>query len=365
LPPIFPFSIYLIFLLFGKSILAIRLANVLFSLITIIFIYLTSKRILKTKWAPYIITIIASLYPGLISWTGYEITDSLFAMVCAVVLYLLLAVFQPKLNLKKVFLLGLFVGFANLVRGNLVFLPIFITPALLLTYKAKKGIIATAFFAFAVAIPLLTWGTRNQIVYHHFVPIASHGGTALYYGNNPFAFTKKFHTSISNDVDRDFLEGANKLGPWESGIVIQKKATDYILKYPKRFVLNSLKRFTLYLRPVPINSIKPYFLKKLSLDFEKVIYYGFIIGVAIYVCDVFKRKINFTKFSLMTALFLAVSASYSITAVIPSARYRLPLMGIEIIMLGYALERIFGVLLGGKGVSHPKQKVLKLRDRNR
>lgn len=343
LPPIFSLWVALLFSLFGKSIVAIRLSNIFFSIITIIFIFLSTKEITKDKLSSYFVLLVSAIYPGYIVWSGYEITDAMFAMFVSAIMYLSLLLIKDKINIKKIALLGLLIGLANLIRGNLIIYPVLVSFALFIKRDFKKGLITATILIACSMVPLMIWGARNYYKFGEFIPIASHGATALYYGNNPKSFSDKFHTSISEDKESDFIESVNALDSKEANKKIQERVIQYIIENPKTFIKNTVERFFLYLKPVYINSAFSYFLKSKSLLIDKIIYYSFIIGSAVlsYIAVVYKKYIRETL--ILFALFFSISASYSVTAVVPSARYRLPIMGVEIIVAVVGIRELWNI----------------------
>lgn len=344
LPPVFPLWVAFLFSLFGKSIIAIRLSNIFFSIVTMLFLFLAVKEITKDKLPPLLVLAVSAIYPGYIVWCGYEITDAMFAMFVSIIMYLSLYFIKDKINIKKIAVLGLLIGLANLIRGNLILYPILVSFPIFINRGYKKGLKLAITLIVCSTLPLLIWGARNYYRFDEFIPIASHGATALYLGNNPKSFSDKFHISASDDKETDFIESVDVLGSKEANQKIQRRVLSYIKENPKTFIRNTVERFLLYLRPVHINSAFNYFLKSKSLLIDKIIYYMFILGTVtlFYVAAIKKKYLR--ELLILFAIFFSVSASYSVTAVVPSARYRLPIMGVEIIVAVVGIKELWNII---------------------
>lgn len=123
----------------------------------------------------------AALYPHLVLWTGYVLSETLFLalMAGAIVAALHAASGSPRAAAVG----GLAAGAAALTRS--AYLAAAIVTLLWLIWAARRGrrtAVAVA-FAFALIVPLAAWTTRNVLDMGAPVVTSTSGGASLYHGN--------------------------------------------------------------------------------------------------------------------------------------------------------------------------------------
>lgn len=183
---------------FGRSVLACKLANVLLSGLCLWLVYRWSRQ----RWpdqplaAAGAVTLLA-LYPNQIAHSGILLTEPLFTAL----LLGMCVVAGAGRSVWHVVGAGLLAGIATLVKTQTLLLA----PVLLLLLWTSRWRFAdlrtaTGLVVVATAAMLLTigpWTWRNHQVFGAFIPVSTNGGMSLLSGNNP---------SMTLDLRNEFAE---------------------------------------------------------------------------------------------------------------------------------------------------------------
>lgn len=163
---------------------AMRIFSIIFTLITVYFVWRLTLLIFKNKLTAYTTTILVGFLPRF-SYTSAGINnDSLLIALTTVFIYLIIKYLSEPLTYKKALWLGTLAGLGYLSKPQfLVFLPIL---AVFFLYKFKKGenkriIINSILIVCALIIILAGWWLLF-IFYHYgnfFGPAAVTGNTDL------------------------------------------------------------------------------------------------------------------------------------------------------------------------------------------
>ncbi len=185
--PGYPYFLAIIFTIFGKSILAIRLIQIFMNSINIIFIYLIARN-LHSKKAGYLAAGIAAVSSSFIFYSG--------AILLEVVQTFILSLFLVLVSNKGIIIksqnwlwAGLILGIASFFRANILLLfPVMVGWFLIKIIKtsSERNFIyhSLLYFSLGCTIPVLLVTARNYLVGNDFVLISSNGGINFYLGNH-------------------------------------------------------------------------------------------------------------------------------------------------------------------------------------
>jgi hypothetical protein len=126
------YYIYALFIvLFGKSIIAIRLGGILCIFISSVFLYKTGK-VIQNQAAG----IISAIFLAVFTSSGYAglstMTEHILLIPISFILYLLLS---KNINWKWAFIIGISLGFSILIKTNMIFESFAVCLVLLFTFK--------------------------------------------------------------------------------------------------------------------------------------------------------------------------------------------------------------------------------------
>lgn len=174
--PGYPFFLAVIYKVFGHSYHYARFFQVLFSMCTLLLIFLLAKDAFGKNTA-FLSLIIASFYPPFLSYSGILYAETLFTFFIVLSSYLLLLGIRQK-KWWIYILLGVASGCAVLVRSEfiLLFLCFF---ALTIIYS-RENLNKFIYAALIAALVIAPWTIRNYKVSGRFVLVSSLFGSMLW-----------------------------------------------------------------------------------------------------------------------------------------------------------------------------------------
>jgi 4-amino-4-deoxy-L-arabinose transferase-like glycosyltransferase len=185
-PPGFPFFLTLLYAVFGRSYLAIRLTNALLGALTCLPIYFFTKRV--WRWQTGIIgSLGVAAHPLLIYFTGIIYPECLMLFLVAVV-FLLANHSARSRRIGEMIPLGLVSGFLVYLRPSLLVFGLAQTVWIWLSYETiKKRLLACAILVTVILLVIAPWSVRNFLAFDEFVWMATEGGVTFWASNNPLA----------------------------------------------------------------------------------------------------------------------------------------------------------------------------------
>ncbi len=182
-PPGYPMFLAGVYAIFGHSYAVVKILQSAIDALTCVLIVMIGER-LFTKRVGLIAGAIASVYPFLIVYTGFVLSEALFVCLSAAFLYLLIR-FRESFEWRWAVAAGLVLGVMNLTRPVTLLLPAVLFVWLWVELGSKRRAAALAgFLALWMMVPILPWTLRNYLATHSFILIADHHWVALYAANN-------------------------------------------------------------------------------------------------------------------------------------------------------------------------------------
>ena len=188
-PPLYPFSLYIIFASISKDLTTIRIIQAFWGTITpMVFAWIALKNFGKKEG--YIVGIGLAIYPYLIYFGAWLIAEALFMMLFSITLFSAFR-FAIGKNYRWIVIMGFFLGLSILTKPSALFYTPFIAIWVML---APIGLSILLRIKFALVLTLITlivvlpWSIRNYIVFDRFTLVASNSGYTLLGANNPNAW---------------------------------------------------------------------------------------------------------------------------------------------------------------------------------
>ncbi len=195
-PPGYPLFLSAVYTLFGHSVAAVKALQSILDAATCVMILLIGSR-LFTRRVGVIAGTIATVYPFLIVYTGFVLSETLFVFLSVVFLYALIR-FREDGSRRWLAVSGLLLGGMNLTRPVVLLLPLLLFCWLWVELGTRRqAAVLAATLALWMLVPILPWTVRNYLVRHSFILIADHHWVALYAANN-----------------RQILRDPEKIGGW-------------------------------------------------------------------------------------------------------------------------------------------------------
>lgn len=188
--PGYPYFIAVIFTLFGKSLLAVRLIQVFINAVNIVIIYVIARNLHSDK-AGYTAAGVAAVFSPFIFYSGAILLEAVQTFILSIFLLLVTnkALIAKGLNWLWI---GVLLGITAYFRANILLLYPVIALWLIIriikrnsdTRLLYKSLI---YFSLGCFIPVMIVTARNYFVGNDFVVISSNGGINFYLGNNEHA----------------------------------------------------------------------------------------------------------------------------------------------------------------------------------
>lgn len=186
-----------LFYLFGKSLAAAQVVNILFGLATAYFIVLITKQWVMCRsigpsggntmeWAPLVPAMLFLFHPGIVLSETRGGVESLFTFLLTALVYFLYV--SIRLNRAKDFIVaGITLGLAMLVKSTPALIPVVLFPYLLVKAKSAgvtRLLVVQNFVALGLAafIVLAPWGVRNYLLTGEFLLTSTVKGTTAHQG---------------------------------------------------------------------------------------------------------------------------------------------------------------------------------------
>lgn len=222
--PIYPFFLSAVYSISNHNYQLVRLIQAILGSLVCIVIYFISKRLTDKKVA-LTSGIIASIYPALVNYPKYLLTETLFTFLFALaVLYLLKT--KQDVSVKSAVITGILIGVTSLTRPITVLFPLLVTIWMMTPYsgnlrkRLKNLSIVLAFFL----LTLTPWIVRNFIVHNEFV-FTTNLGYTFYGANNPLA--KGSFTDIRK-TEPSLQELTQQLSETETNKIYLEKGLEFI-----------------------------------------------------------------------------------------------------------------------------------------
>ena len=184
--PLYPYFLAVVYSVFGHSLDAVYLLQIIFSLFGMYALYRAGKKIAGEK-VGLAAAAISALYGLYIFYDVQLLKESLAVTMVCFLLWILVETRESD-GFALWILAGVIGGFLSLLRENMLLIVPFL---ILLAYRPRARfsafVLRGVLLLFGTAIILLPVAFRNWKVGGNFLPTTFQGGVNFYIGNNPGA----------------------------------------------------------------------------------------------------------------------------------------------------------------------------------
>jgi len=336
--PGYPYFLGIIYSLFGRNLLVVRLIQALFGSASCFLIFLIAKRHFGNL--PGLISaFLAATYQMLIFHDGMLVGSTLSMFLISAGLYLLtMALEKPRW--WRFAVPGVVLGAAILTHASTVLFVLFVT--VWIAWRKNSSFALIFFITVLITISPVT--IRNYMVAGDFVPITAHGGINFYIGNNassrgvyqPPAFMLGSAEGLMKDSKtRAEKEEGRRLKPSEISRFWFRKGMSFIRNNPSRYLALTIRKVGLFINVAQttdilnVNTMKQHSLiLRLPLIRFELLFPLAAIGIF--------ASWPLLKGKRLLCLFLA-SQLISCCLFFVNARYRLPTVIVLSVFAGYAV----------------------------
>ena len=222
-PPGYPAALAVLYKLFGFHLVLAKGLNIAFAAITVFVTYLIGSRIFDRRVA-YIGALILAFFPGQIYFSTLVMSETMFAMVFVLVLWLALVWTIEGLEARwwQLLLIGGLIGVAAMVRVEAVFLGVVLVALWALLVRPWPRMARySAVVALGAVLALTPWTIRNAIEFHEFMPLRVHASQAIAHGFDPEAVAppifQKIKFSVSEGLEYQITH------PWQIPNMVRRR----------------------------------------------------------------------------------------------------------------------------------------------
>ena len=234
----YPAFLGLLFIVFGPSLFAARIANVFLYMGVLFLSYYIARKLFASELTGRMTLLILSFYPNHIAYTSMLASEILLLFLLLLGITLLIVLHH---RLWLAIGAGVVFGLACLVKPQVIFLPALFFAAYLVPNMRRKALsknlTALVIVYISLGITILPWQIRNYKVFNDFVFISNNSGINSLVGNNPYAtgayvFNKKITAMLSDTR-----------GEHERDVKARTIAVEYIVNHPLEVIELLPKKF--------------------------------------------------------------------------------------------------------------------------
>ncbi|MCM8786154.1 MAG: glycosyltransferase family 39 protein [Candidatus Omnitrophica bacterium] len=325
--PGFPIFLALIYKFFGHNYLAAKIGLAILSSSTCILLYFLA-RILINKKTAFLVSLIYSIYPASIFWTGYLAPETFITFLLVLSVFLLTEYYFDNKKILHFIFGNLFFGFLCITKPTFLALCPFLILTFSLIHKKNLFKILVVSFICLSFFPLL-WGIRNYKIFNRFFITSSEGGIVFFIANNEQSLSSPTGFYHAENVEE--FKGLSEI---EIDKLLYKKTFEFIKNNPNLFFKLIINRFIKFWRLYPHTISGPgesykIFHQILSFISETPIIIVGFLGILLSLKEFYKWILLYLTIFIYSGLVILIRTTI---------RYRFPIMGFLIIFALYFLK---------------------------
>lgn len=334
--PLYPYVLAILFGIFGKSIMAVRIVQAVVGSLTVVLTWMIGRRIMRPSVA-FLAAAMLALYGAM---TFYE--GQLLMMWLGTVLNMsMLWVLMTRKGTGSLLLAGVLLGLSALARANVLIVLVVVVPWILFLNDRAKRWRNTILFTGAVVITILPATIHNLVTSHDFVLITSNGGVNFYIGNSPGAagifYPPKGINLVTDDAVKTYVERVlgHKVTPSELSRYWFGEAFDFIRSSPGAELGLTVRKAALYLNGYEIPQIEAWEVVRSRYGSLRILFVSMWMLLSLGLMGMLFAVREWKRYFLLYGYFIAFSASIVLFFV--TARYRIQVAPVLALFAAYAL----------------------------
>jgi len=182
--PVYPAFVAGIYAIFGHRPQVVFLFQIMSAVLMGYLVYLVGVEVIGSRTLSVLSVGALGLYFPLIQHTIRLLTEMLFTLLLALVVYLLVIAVRKRTSWWFA-LAVLAAGAGALCRPSLLTLPPLLFVVFVFAFRERRwlSVTGTAAFTLAMLVVMAPWTIRNYNIWHRFVPVSTEGGYVLWAGN--------------------------------------------------------------------------------------------------------------------------------------------------------------------------------------
>jgi tetratricopeptide (TPR) repeat protein len=345
--PLYPYVLSLIYAIFGRDFMIVRIVQVAGGAFVTVLTYLLGKEVFRPS-AAFVGALLLVFYGAttfheaelLMLWLG-----TLINMTMLVVLFRM----GNRTGYLKYALAGFLIGLSALARANiLIFLPVVLVWTLFLSGETKR--VRKALLAVVVTVVTISPATlHNYLASKDFVPITANGGVNFYIGNSEGApgifYPAKDIKFEPESASRSYVERlfGRDMKPSEISAYWLKRSLTFIRTHPGEEIRLLLKKTAMYFNGYEVPQIESWDIVRGKYSTLRLLFVNYWMILCLGLFGMIFSVRQWRKYFLLYGYVF--SYSFSIIVFFVTSRYRIQIAPVMCLFSGYALVTVFPRLL--------------------
>ena len=348
--PFYAYFLGVIYFLFGHSLLAIRVIQILLGALNCVLTFYIARRLFKDINIALLSFVVALFFKLAVFYELFLVACTISTTLFLLILYKLLSI-SERPTIPKFISLALLISLATLTRANfLILIPLIIIWFLISSKNITKNkkILTVALFVITIFITISPVAMRNYRLEKDFVPLTAHGGINFYLGNGPYADGRypqaPFLARESKYLIRQSVVVAEKelgkdLKPSEASLYWFNKSTDFIKKHPQLYINLLFQKIKLFISGFEMPDIFSYSFSYSFIPTLKILFIDYILLIPLGIAGIMLTMSKNKSISIFCIIFLGYAVG--IIMFLVNERYKIPLYPFFVLFSSSGLIYLF------------------------
>ncbi|MDH3380839.1 MAG: tetratricopeptide repeat protein, partial [Gammaproteobacteria bacterium] len=336
--PLYPYVLALVFGVFGKSIMILRIIQILGGSLVVVLTYVMGRRVFRPSVA-LLASVMLALYGTITFYEGQLLMMWLGTLLNMTMLYVLYRM-RDKPGPRKYVLVGILLGLSALARANILMFLVVLFVWIIIDEKKKRWRCVSVLAA-TVVMTILPATVHNYVASRDLVAITANGGVNFYIGNSEEAtgifYPPKGINLVTDDAVKKHVERllGRELSASELSRYWYQEAFDFIRNNPRQALILLLKKTALYFNAYEVPQIESYQMARERFGTLRMLFVNFWMLVVLGSMGMLYLIRDWRKHFLLYGYIL--SFSLSIILFFVTSRYRVQIAPVLCLFAAHAL----------------------------
>ncbi len=337
--PLYPYFLAVVFGVFGKSIMAVRILQILGGSLTVVLTYVVGRRLFRPSTALGA-SVLLSLYSTVTFYEGQLLMSWLGTLLNMILLYVLHRM-RDEAPIGRFVLVGFLLGLSALARANILIFAAVILVWIVFVSRLQRRVVKAVVFTAAMTVTILPATIHNYLAVRDFVPITSNGGVNFYIGNSDQAagifYPPRGVNLVKDSALKTHVEKllGKKVSDSEFSRYWFNEAFDFIRANPGQEARLMLRKTAMFFNAYEMPQIESYQAGRDRHSALRFLFVGFWFILSLGLMGMIYLLRQWRRYFLLYGYILSFAASIILFFI--TARYRVQIAPILCLFAAYAL----------------------------
>jgi len=337
--PLYPYVLAILMGVFGKSILVVRVVQVLGGALTVLLTYLVGKKVFRPSVA-LLGSMQLAFYGTMAFYEGQLLKMWLGTLLNMTALFTLYHG-RGRPGLGRYAVAGVLIGLSALARANILVFLFVVVVWIALVSGERRRLAGIGVLLVSVVLTILPATIHNYVADRSFVPITANGGVNFYVGNSEDAtgifYPPKGINLVTDDAVKKYVERhlgreitASELSRYWYG-----EAFDFMRENPRRELVLLMRKTAMFFNGYEVPQIESYDVARQDHSALRILFVNFWMLISLGLVGMAYSIKDWRRHFLLCGYVLAFAAS--VIAFFITARYRAQIAPILALYAAHAL----------------------------